>query len=250
MDFGMVGHQRDRVRRDLLRLCLVSVALDADGIVDQLIHMGAAGADVDRTGWVRDISRLLNKYYVLQLKDIRARDVVDEIMPIAFNYHLRLPSDLWLLGKTLGMLEGIGLQLYPEFDIFAVAQPFVRRLVWHTVTPDADWARTALMDSASWGDMLRRLPRAGDRVLERIERDELFQLSLKDSDRMLHRLDRFSARLSLSILVGALIIGLAILLPRLSLTGWGRWVVIGTAVVTIILGAGLAVSYFRSNQNH
>lgn len=250
MDFGMVGHLRDRDRRDLIRLFLVSVALDADGIVDQLIRMGAAGADVDRIGLVRDVSRLLNKYYVLQLKDIRAREVVDEIMPIAFNYHLRLPSDLWLLGKTLGMLEGIGLQLYPEFDIFAVAQPFVRRLVWHMVTPDAGWARTALMDSASWGDMLRRLPRAGDRVLERIERDELFQLSLKDSDRMLRRLDRFSARVSLSILVGALIIGLAILLPQLSLTGWGRWVVLGGAVVTIILGAGLAVSYFRSNQNH
>jgi predicted unusual protein kinase regulating ubiquinone biosynthesis (AarF/ABC1/UbiB family) len=36
-------------------------------------------------------------------------------MPIAFRHHLRLPSELWLLGKTLAMMEGVGLKLAAGF---------------------------------------------------------------------------------------------------------------------------------------
>ena len=46
-------------------------------------------------------------------------------MPIAFRHHLRLPSRLWLLGKTLAVMEGMGLQLDPDFDIFC-RQPVLR----------------------------------------------------------------------------------------------------------------------------
>ncbi len=68
MDFGMVGHLNDRDRRNLIRLYLVAVALDEDGIVDQLIRMGSISADVDRAGLSRDMARLLNKYHALSLK--------------------------------------------------------------------------------------------------------------------------------------------------------------------------------------
>jgi len=248
MDFGMVGYLKDRDRLDLIQLYLVAIALDADGIVDQLIRMGAAGAEVDRAGLARDIGRLLNKYYTLPLKDIRAREVVEEIMPIAFHHHLRLPGDLWLLGKTLAMLEGVGLQLDPDFDMFAVAQPFVRRLVWHMATPNSGWARAALLGGANWGELLNRLPRAGNRMLERIERDEPFKIHLDDTDRIMNKLDRLLTRLSLSILVGSLIIGLAFLVTNTSPNNWVQWVIIGGLVAIISLGIWLFISLFRSSH--
>jgi len=248
MDFGMVGYLKDRDRLDLIRLYLVAVALDADGIVDQLIRIGAAGAEVDRTGLARDIGRLLNKYYALPLKDIRAREVVEEIMPIAFQHRLRLPSDLWLLGKTLAMMEGVGLQLDPDFDVFAVAQPFVRRLLWNMAIPDAGWVRAALLGGVNWGELFNRLPRAGNRMLERIERDEPFRIQIDDTDPIINRLDRLFTRLSLSILVGALIIGLAFLASNPSPSFWGQWMIIGGLVSIISLGIWLFILLIRSKN--
>lgn len=242
MDFGMVGYLRDRDRIDLIRLYLVSVALDADGIVDQLIQMGAARADVDRTGLARDISRLLNKYYALPLKDIRAREVIEEIMPLVFHHHLRLPSDLWLLGKTLAMMEGIGLQLDPEFDVFAVAQPFVQRLILHMVLPNSTWVRTLFLGGANWGELFNRLPRAGNRIMDRIERNEPFEIHIDDTDRIMDKLDQLFTRLSLSLLVGALIIGVAFLIPYASQNSLGQSMIIGVlATITV-----LCISLLRS----
>ena len=249
MDFGMVGYVRDRDRLDLIRLYLVAVALDVDDIVDQLIRMGAAGSEVDRPGLARDIGRLLNKYYGLPLKDIRAREVVEEIMPVAFHHHLRLPSDLWLLGKTLAMMEGVGLQLDPDFDVFAVAQPFVQRLLWNMAIPNAGWVRAALLGGANWGELFNRLPRAGNRMLERIERDEPFRIQINDTDQIISRLDRLSTRLSLSILLGALIIGLAFLVSNTSPSFWGQWMIIGGLVSIISLGIWLFILLFRLRNN-
>jgi len=245
MDFGMVGYLSNRDRLNLIRLYLVSVALDADGIVDQLIRMGAAGAEVDRTGLARDIGRLLNKYYALPLKDIRAREVVEEIMPIAFQHRLHLPSDLWLLGKTLAMMEGVGLQLDPDFDVFAVAQPFVQRLLWNMAIPDGGWVRAALLGGANWVELFNRLPRAGNQMLDRIERDEPFRIQLDDTDQIISRLDRQFARLSLSILVGALIIGLAFLVSNPSPGFWRQWMIVGGLVTIISLGIWLFILLFR-----
>ena len=55
----------------------------------------------DEFGLQRDLRRLLRKYYGLPLKEISATELFAEIQPIIYEYQLRVPSDYWLLIKTL-----------------------------------------------------------------------------------------------------------------------------------------------------
>jgi len=230
MDFGLVGHLSRRLKEDLVRLFIVAVRLDSEGIVEQLIRMSAAQRRVDREGLRRDLERLLTKYQGLPLKEIRAREVVNEIMPVAYRHHLRLPSDLWLLGKTLGMMEGVGLKLDPDFDIFAVSQPYVNQLVRQMTSPRA-WGQKLLKGTTDWGELFTSLPRRIPRILDQVEEGEVeISLKIKEIDRSLSKLDRIANRLSVSILVAAFIVGLALLLPTF----------IGNQVVWIIVPAGFA----------
>jgi len=245
MDFGMVGYLRDKDRFNLIRLYLVSVALDAEGIVDQLIRMGAAGTDIDRLKLIDDINRLLNKYNTLALKEIRAREVIEDIMPIAFRHHLQLPSDLWLLGKTLIMLEGIGMQLDPDFDMFVVAQPFIRQLILNTLTPNMGWARSALLSGTNMSELFSRLLRAGNLAVDRIERNEPFYVDLNNTDNIMAKVDRLFTRLSLSILIGASIIGLSFLLANSAQSLWNKWIPIIGLFMIFIFGIGLFITQYR-----
>ena len=251
MDFGMVGYLGQRERADLIRLYIVAMQQDEEGIVDQLIRMGAAAGRVDRAGLQRDVTRLLRKYYGLPLKEIRAQEVVEEVMPIAFRHHLHLPSEYWLLGKTLGMMEGVGLKLDPGFDIFAVSKPYVRRFMWRQFSPRT-LGEKALRGGQEWGDLVLTMPRRLSHLLDDMEAGNLsVNLRLPEVPGLMARLDRIANRLSISILLAALIMGLATLVPAFNLAEqWGLVIVLilVSFAGASLLGLWLIFSIWRSRR--
>jgi ubiquinone biosynthesis protein len=248
MDFGMVGHLREHDRLNLIRLYLAALSLDTDSVVEQLIRMDTVPAEVNRAGLSRELSRMLTKYQGLPLQDIRANEIVEEIMPIAFRYHISLPSDLWLLLKTLAMMEGVGLDLDPDFDVFAVAEPFMRRLTWQLMIPRRKWGQEILRQGADWGELISALPRTGTRLLDRAERGDLFQVGLKDADRVMGVLDRLTTRMALSVLAAALILGLAMLIPSTTGDSQIQWMVVTGFISAAGLGVWLLISIIKAQR--
>ncbi len=235
MDFGMVGQLSDQDRLDLIRLYIAAVQLDAEAVVNQLVQMRVAHHQVDRRALVRDIDRLLTKYSDLPLVEIRAREVLDEVMPIAFRHHLQLRGDLWLLGKTLAMTEGIGLKLDPDFDILAVSRPYVRRLQLKLLSPGT-WGPPIVKSLADWSALLSKLPEVGPRLLEQAERGEVqLVVSFKEVQTSISHLDRMVNRLALSVLVAAFIVGLSWLVSAFDLGREG-----GLALLLVVAGLGMA----------
>ena len=90
--------------------------------------MGVADYSVDRKGLGRDLRRSIMRYYGLPLNEIPAMEIWEGLEPIIYEYNLRVPSDYWLLIKTIVIMEGVGLGLDPEYDIVAAAQPYLKRL--------------------------------------------------------------------------------------------------------------------------
>jgi ubiquinone biosynthesis protein len=251
MDFGMVGHLSHRLRTDLSRLFVAAVEMDEEAIVDQLIRMGAARAAVDRMALQRDIARLLRKYHGLPLKAIRAQEAVQDVTPVAFRHHLQLPSELWLLGKTLAMMEGVGLKLDPDFDFIAFSRPYIRRFLWQMVIP-RNLGPRLIKTGGDWNDLLTLLPRVGSQLLMQAERGELsVTLEHKGLAQALNRLDRSANRISLSVLLAALIVGLALLIPVFNLAegmGLATILVIAGLVGVSLVSVWLIISIWRSRR--
>jgi ubiquinone biosynthesis protein len=221
MDFGMVGWIDTRTREHLLRLMLGIVKQDVEGLVDEFLRMGVIDWGIsDRKRLERDLRRILNRYRGLPLKEWRARDLMNEVTPIAFRHHLRFPSELWLLVKTLSMLEGIGRQLDADFDLVGVAEPYARRLYLESVSP-REVSQRALASLGEWGEELILLPQQLRRVVERMERGAL-PVVVRDEGRaaQLDRWDRMASRLAASILIAAFIVAVSLLLPLLASDPW------------------------------
>jgi ubiquinone biosynthesis protein len=249
MDFGIVGYLSHTDRVNLIRLSNVAVQEDAKGVTDALIHIGAAPPDVDRDSLTRDIERLLHYYSGVALKKIRMDDLIDDVMPIAFEHHLKLPSNFWLLGKTLAMMEGLGLKLAPDFDIFAFASPHVTRLTIETLLPGRRWMQEMIRLGLAWGDLLEQLPHAGRLLIDRFEKGEPIKLSI--DRRNLAAVDRMVTRLALSLIISGMIIGLAWLTPVVT-EAQAHWIVqafvIAAFVIALLMGIGVLYSVVRKKQ--
>jgi ubiquinone biosynthesis protein len=248
LDFGMVGHVDEALRLDLIRLYAAAVDVDANAVVDQLIRMGAVDEEVNRRKLSTDIRRFLDRYRGVTLEELRADEMFADIVPIAFRHHVRLPADLWLLGKTLSMIEGVGRRLDPDFDMFAVSEPIVRRLIRRLVIPSAPKGRTLLRLGTDWADVSALLPRAASRILQQAERGDLFSVRVKDMDRFLVVLDRLATRLALAVLVAGLTVGLAVLIPATTGNVLARVMAVIGFLVSATLSVWLVISILRSSR--
>lgn len=244
MDFGMVGYLSHSDRVDLIRLYNVAVQINADGVVEELIRIGAAPHDVKRKVLSRDLERLLQHYSGLALKEIRFEDLLDDVMPVVFEHRLQLPSNFWLLAKTLAMMEGIGLKLAPGFDIFEFSRPYVNRLILRTLVPDQRTVSDLVRRALAWSDLFDELPHVSRLLIERLERQEPLVLSMDDHS--LNVIDRLVTRLALSFIIAGMIVGLAWLIPALTGAGWLiQAVVIVSFVFAVVMGAGVLWSIIR-----
>jgi len=251
MDFGLIGELGYHLRSDLVRLYVAVIQMDEQSIVDQLIRMGATTESVDRTALQQDLARLLRKYRGLPIEAIRAQEVMQDATPVAFRHHLRLPPELWLLAKTLVMLEGVALKLDPGFDIVTFSRPHVRRFLAQMFLP-RNLGPRMISKAGDWSDLFNLLPRIGSQLLIQAERGE-FEVTLdhKGLDQALNRLDRSANRISLSVLLAALIVGLALLIPAFNL---GEEIGLATIVVIVgfagvsLLGVWLVFSIWRSRR--
>jgi len=251
IDFGTVGFLDERDKANLIRLYIAVIQFDAPAAVSQLIRMGVADPTVDEAGLERDLRRLLRRYKGLPLKDISASELLAEIQPIIYEYRLRVPSDYWLLIKTLVLMEGVGKQVAPEFDVFDVSGPYVRRFLIQLALPTS-WGPDALRGLGSWAGFISDLPNQTGRLLSRVERGQL-EIRIQDpaTDNLTRQLNRVANRVIQAILLGSLTIGLSLLLPNLDLTWpWGlaTWIAVLGFAAVIVLTLWLLWSIWRSGR--
>jgi ubiquinone biosynthesis protein len=252
LDFGVMGRLDNKDRIDLARLFIAVVSFDIDGTVDQLQRMGIAGYHVDRRGLFRDLRRLLMQFYGYPIYEISAAEVARGIEPIIYDYQLRIPSDYWLLIKTTVVMQGVGLALDPQFDIFKASQPYLGRVFRQLWLP-ASWTPAVMRTAMDWKDLVSLLPRDALRLIDQLNRGDLtVQARLPQLEPILNTIDRILNRLVDAIVIAAVLIGLAFLVPRLDFTWpWKliTWIILGGALFAAFLGIRLVWNSLRAGRN-
>ena len=251
IDFGTVGRLETSDRLDLARLLILVVQRDTVGTVDQLVRMGIAGSRVDRIVLARELRRILLRYYGLPIQDIPVTEVMNSLEPIIYKHGLRIPSDYLLLMKTIMLLQGVGLGLDPEFDMFAATRPYLGRLARQILLPTS-WGPSVLRLLTDWNEFFSNFPRQTTNVLDQLERGDFgIDVEVPQLDESIDRIDRVANRIIYGVLVAAFLVSLALLIPHLDITWpWGiiTWVILIGFVVMCVLGMRLIWSIMRSRR--
>ncbi|MEZ4661279.1 MAG: hypothetical protein R2911_27330 [Caldilineaceae bacterium] len=156
-----------------------------------------------------------------------------------------------MLLQTLSMMEAAAIKLDPGFDIFAVSEPYVRRFQRRLWMPQ-QWGPDALRSATALADLLTRFPRQAGRLLEQLDKGELgVQIPMPVLPTALHEFDRIANQLSVTVIMAALIIGVAQLIPHLDLAWpWGiaTWLVMVAFALVTLAGLWLVWRILRSER--
>lgn len=247
LDCGMVGRLDPRTQQILTEMLLAIIDLDAGRCAQLTLHLADSSGPVILSRLENDYDRMLRKYHHVSLSDMNFSHIIYEILQLARQNKIRLPSNMGLYAKTLANLEGVARGFNPQVNLFDEIQPLITDLFRRQLlgsNPLPSLLRTAL-DIKS---LSLQSPRQIELLLERVTSETLqWNLSLRGLDGMRRTLDDAANRLSFSILVGSLIMGAAIISTKAQTTQLSFLSSVLFAAASL-LGLWLVISILRSGR--
>ena len=143
---------------------------------------------------------------------------MQSLLKLMRAHHLQVPAELTVLLTTLGVLEGVALQLDPAFRMIDVTKPFARKLMPERYGPE-HILKASLRSARAYGRFFNDLPVHATRALRRMAEGE-FRVAVRPDDYagLVDRLTAGFYLLAYALIVGALIVGFAFLVGRQNLT--------------------------------
>ncbi len=250
VDFGIMGRLDDEMLSYFADLLLGVTRRDVQLVVRAMAQMGIVTPGGDERALRLDVSEFIDRYYGVPLRTVRMKTVLEEAVAVLVRHRLRVPSNLMLLGKTLGTYEDLAARLAPDFSFAAAIGPYARKLMWRQFQP----GRIGYQVARSMRELYQLallMPRELEALLRRLSSGRLgAELHHQGLENLIREIDRSSNRLSFSLIIAALIVASSMIItanlgPRLfglSLLGVVGYLFAG------LLGVWLVVAILRSGR--
>jgi ubiquinone biosynthesis protein len=212
IDFGMVGRLSVRRREELLNLLLGLVERNPQTVADVLLDWTGDEHGVNLSLLETEIETFVDQYHGTPLAQLNLGEMLADVTTILREHHLGLPSDMALLIKAFITLEGMGRSLDPEFHMTTEALPLLKQVVRARYQPK-------VVANRAWQTLRRtlavaeQLPHDVSRLLRNARRGKVHVgIELAHLKRVGDQIDRAANRLTMALVIAALIIGSSIVM--------------------------------------
>jgi ubiquinone biosynthesis protein len=212
VDFGLAGALSDEDMSRLTRLFIDAATENVAALPRRLADLGVRYPK-EREGELRAaMEELYYRYYGQRLSDIDPIEVIREALAVIYRFNLRLPTRFVILDKAIATLGSVGVELYPDFNVFEVAKPYARGLMAERFSPRRISLR-AQREARELVRVARDIPYQVHDVLDELRDGELkVKISNPGIDDLAHHLDVSVNRIAVALvilggLVGSSLIG-------------------------------------------
>ena len=251
LDWGVVGILPSETRYELVELIGAIVDKEAEKVLDVLVALTEANVtEINERLLLRDILEILHLYHSVTVGKLDLGQLLMDLNNMLRTHHIKLPSDLALMFKAMVTVEGTARQIYPELDVIAEIEPFIKQLGVERWSPSQIWHRFT-RQLRLYLKLQSSLPGAIQRILQKVEQGELnIHFKHENLGGLQKSLDNVSNRLSFSIILGSVIIGSSMIIttgvkplifgyPAIGLVGY---------LISAFLGLIVAFNIFRSRK--
>src|SRR3954464_11358077 len=207
VDFGQVGKLSDDDMSKLTRLFIEAADERIEQLPRRLGELGVRYPKEREEEFVAELREMYGRYYGASLAEIDPIQVIREAFQLIYRLNLRLPTRFVLLDKAIATLGSVGVELYPDFNVFEVAKPYARALMLERYTPQRVLKR-ARSEGIELARIARDMPYQVHDILEEF-RDGQIEVGFvhKGLDEFMRKLDVAFNRLVIALIVVGGLIG-------------------------------------------
>src|SRR4051812_3256060 len=235
VDFGAVGKLTDDDLSKVTRLFIDAAQENVDALPKRLSDLGVRYPKEREEEFLAELREIYYRYYGASLSEIDPIQVIRETFQLIYSMNLNLPTRFLLLDRSIATLGSVGIELYPDFNVFEVARPYARGLMLERFTPRRV-ARRAQRDAVRYARVLAEAPFQWHDLMEEL-RDGQVEVGFvhKGLDDFLDQTQRVFNRLVVALIVVGGLIGSSLI----GVFATGGPHLLG---VNVISGVGFALS--------
>lgn len=212
VDFGMMGFMDRRAREVFIDLIASVVAQNSAAACHYLLEITQCDEEPDMRILERDLSTFTSLYLTRSLKDINMGRLLQDLLKITVNHKLRLYPDTFLMMKSFASVEGVAHRLDPDFDMVGYAAPFIKKKKLERFSArrfSEDFSRVSVESF----QFLQEVPRESLAIIRQARKGKfVLGFDIQKLDKMLVTYRQANHKLSVSIIISALIIASSLLL--------------------------------------
>jgi ubiquinone biosynthesis protein len=207
IDLGMAGHLE---RSDVVAMADLFLAIfnkEPGACVDAILTLAMADEVEDREKLEHEIAEFIAFEAQIIVNSGEVSKGLERAVQILHRHHLRLAPRFSLLLKGLATIEIVGRSLSPDLDFIPILEPYVRRLIMERYQPQFLF-EDAQQNMMSLYKLMRQAPGDATALLQQMRNGKMtMRLKHEQAAQMMQTADRASSRLSMAIVLAALVIG-------------------------------------------
>ena len=143
LDFGMMSEVKPPQRYGLIEAIVHLVNRDFEGLAHDYVKLEFLSPDTDLTPIIPAFAAVFSDALGASVAEINIKSITDQLSALMYEYPFRVPAYYALIIRSLVTLEGIAINVDPEFKVLSKAYPYVSKRL---LTDPAPELRASLRD--------------------------------------------------------------------------------------------------------
>lgn len=143
LDFGMMSEVKPYQRYGLIEAVVHLVNRDFEGLARDYVKLEFLTPDTDLTPIVPAFASVFNNALGASVAELNFKSITDQLSALMYEYPFRVPAYYALIIRSLVTLEGIAINIDPNFKVLSKAYPYVSKRLLTDPSPEL---RTSLRD--------------------------------------------------------------------------------------------------------
>jgi predicted unusual protein kinase regulating ubiquinone biosynthesis (AarF/ABC1/UbiB family) len=143
LDFGMMSEVKAYQRYGLIEAVVHMVNRDFEGLAQDYVKLEFLTPDTDLSPIIPALSEVFSNALGASVAELNFKSITDEFSALMYEYPFRVPAYYALIIRSLVTLEGIAINVDPNFKVLSKAYPYVAKRL---LTDPSPQLRASLQD--------------------------------------------------------------------------------------------------------
>ncbi len=216
LDYGMMGSFTPAFRSSVAHLIAGLAEKNHQQVMRSILEMSEEGYASDTTSMLSDVEEFSGTHLNRPLREINLGEVLNKLLEMLRNNHLRMKGAFYLGIKALTQVEAIGRSLNPDLNFIILGEPYAMKLIEGKYHPKRLLGLLQKLFSESI-DFLDEFPHDFRNIYQRIKHGQInipleHKIDPQGFEPLRKTLDSIANRLANAILASSVLICSSILI--------------------------------------